>query len=55
MLLKILDGCGINSGYGREEDRQRALASGFDHHLIKPVDYEALKALKALIVAPSPP
>jgi two-component system OmpR family response regulator len=30
------------TGYGELEDRQRALTSGFDHHLIKPVDPEAL-------------
>ena len=33
------------SGYGQEEDRQRALDSGFDHYLIKPIDYGALKTL----------
>jgi len=33
------------SGYGQEEDRQRAMDSGFDHHLIKPIDYGALKTL----------
>jgi len=33
------------SGYGQEEDRQRALEAGFDHHLIKPVDFDVLKAL----------
>ena len=26
------------SGYGREEDRQHALAAGFDDHLVKPAD-----------------
>ena len=26
------------TGYGREEDRLRALQAGFDHHLTKPVD-----------------
>jgi len=30
------------SGYGRAEDKQRALAAGFDLHLIKPVDLDAL-------------
>jgi CheY-like chemotaxis protein len=33
------------SGYGREEDRQRALSAGFDHHLVKPVDFDALTSL----------
>jgi signal transduction histidine kinase/CheY-like chemotaxis protein len=26
------------TGYGRDEDRQRALEAGFDQHLVKPVD-----------------
>jgi len=30
------------SGYAQEKDRQRSLDSGFDHHLVKPVDFEAL-------------
>jgi PAS domain S-box-containing protein len=37
------------TGYGCEGDRQRALASGFDHHLVKPVDPDALQALVARI------
>jgi phosphotransferase system HPr (HPr) family protein len=35
------------TGYGQEEDRRRALAAGFDHHLLKPVDHRALSALLA--------
>jgi two-component system CheB/CheR fusion protein len=35
------------TGYGREEDRQRAFAAGFDHHLVKPVDLTALERLVA--------
>jgi CheY-like chemotaxis protein len=31
------------SGYGRPEDRQRAIAAGFDAHLIKPVDFDVLR------------
>jgi PAS domain S-box-containing protein len=30
------------TGYGQEEDRRRAQQAGFDHHLVKPVDPEAL-------------
>ncbi|MBZ5713829.1 PAS domain-containing hybrid sensor histidine kinase/response regulator [Nannocystis pusilla] len=33
------------TGYGRAEDRQRSLASGFHAHLIKPVGLAKLKAL----------
>jgi CheY-like chemotaxis protein len=31
------------TGYGKDEDRLLAMASGFDHHLVKPVDIAALK------------
>ena len=30
------------TGYGLESDRQRALAAGFDSHLVKPVDFDLL-------------
>jgi signal transduction histidine kinase len=30
------------TGYGQEEDRRRAVAAGFDGHLVKPVDIQAL-------------
>jgi signal transduction histidine kinase len=33
------------TGWGQEEDRQRARAAGFDEHLTKPVDPEALRRL----------
>ncbi len=33
------------TGYGAKEDRDRALAAGFDQHLVKPVDHEALLRL----------
>jgi signal transduction histidine kinase len=33
------------TGYGQQEDRERALASGFDRHLVKPLDLERLRAL----------
>jgi signal transduction histidine kinase/DNA-binding response OmpR family regulator len=35
------------TGYGQEEDRQRSRAAGFDCHLVKPVDPEALAGLFA--------
>ncbi len=33
------------SGYGQEEDRLRSREAGFNHHLVKPVDYRALVTL----------
>ena len=35
------------TGWGQDGDRRRALAAGFDHHLIKPVDPDKLSALIA--------
>ncbi|MDB6044777.1 MAG: hypothetical protein JWM63_3328 [Gammaproteobacteria bacterium] len=35
------------TGYGREEDRNAARAAGFDVHLVKPAEIEALQALLA--------
>jgi CheY-like chemotaxis protein len=35
------------TGYGLPEDRSRALASGFDEHLTKPVDPGALAGVLA--------
>jgi CheY-like chemotaxis protein len=35
------------SGYGRDEDKQRAIAAGFHLHLTKPIDAERLQALLA--------
>ena len=31
------------TGYGQVEDQQRALANGFDAHLVKPIDLQALQ------------
>jgi PAS domain S-box-containing protein len=39
------------TGWGQEEDKQRALEAGFDHHLTKPVEATALEKLFALINA----
>ncbi|HEX4351327.1 MAG TPA: ATP-binding protein [Polyangiales bacterium] len=33
------------TGYGQESDRQRALAAGFQEHLVKPVDLTRLKSI----------
>ncbi|WP_184211745.1 ATP-binding response regulator [Prosthecobacter dejongeii] len=41
------------TGYGQEEDKQRAMDAGFDHHLVKPVDLTRLKSL--LRVSPEEP
>jgi signal transduction histidine kinase/CheY-like chemotaxis protein len=35
------------TGYGQAEDRERALAAGFDAHLVKPVDLAALGRILA--------
>jgi CheY-like chemotaxis protein len=35
------------SGYGQPEDLRRSKEAGFDHHLVKPVDYNALMTLFA--------
>ncbi|BDT61031.1 hypothetical protein MasN3_45250 [Massilia varians] len=35
------------TGYGQEQDRQSAIAAGFDHHLVKPVAAPDLLALVA--------
>ncbi len=32
------------TGYGQDEDKQRACAAGFDVHLVKPVDIAALRS-----------
>lgn len=36
------------TGWGQEEDQRRSREAGFDHHLVKPVDLEALRALLAV-------
>ena len=35
------------TGWGQEDDRRRSRESGFDHHLVKPADIGALRALLA--------
>ena len=43
------------TGYGREEDRQHALAAGFDYHLVKPVDLDQFQGLVAQLASPAKP
>ncbi|MCC2954399.1 response regulator [Massilia sp. IC2-477] len=35
------------TGYGQDQDRRNSAAAGFDHHLVKPVDMEALDRIVA--------
>ena len=37
------------SGYGQEDDRRRSREAGFDHHLVKPVDFDRLVSLMAQV------
>jgi signal transduction histidine kinase/CheY-like chemotaxis protein len=51
--LRDLPGCAAITlvaltGYGQPEDRERALAAGFEAHLVKPVDLTALAQMLAI-------
>ena len=35
------------TGWGQDEDRRRSAAAGFDHHMVKPVEVDALERLLA--------
>ena len=37
------------TGYGQESDRQRAVAAGFDHHLVKPANFATIQRLLSAI------
>lgn len=37
------------TGYGQPADHRRSCAAGFDHHLVKPVEFAELQALLASI------
>ena len=37
------------SGYGQESDRQHSQEAGFDHHLVKPADFEKLRQILAAV------
>lgn len=42
------------TGYGRDEDKRQALTAGFDYHLVKPVDPDALSGLVAQLPKDDP-
>ncbi len=35
------------TGYGQASDREKAMAAGFDEHMVKPVDFKVLQAFFA--------
>jgi len=37
------------SGWGQEEDKRRSREAGFDHHLVKPVDFVQIEAVLATL------
>ena len=37
------------TGYGQESDRKRSMEAGFDHHLVKPVDYSKVQGMLAAV------
>jgi signal transduction histidine kinase/ActR/RegA family two-component response regulator len=41
------------TGYGQEEDRRLAREAGFNHHLVKPVDFTALNAIFSSLKEPA--
>lgn len=41
------------TGWGQQEDRQRAQEAGFDRHLVKPLDYELLTSVLAELNQPN--
>src|SRR4051812_8801179 len=41
------------TGYGRQADRDQSKAAGFNHHLVKPVDFETLHNLLSTTVRES--
>ena len=33
------------TGWGQEEDRRRSFEAGFDHHIVKPIDFAVVEKL----------
>jgi CheY-like chemotaxis protein len=42
------------TGYGSAEDKRAAVDAGFDHHLVKPIDPDALEGLVSRLKRPKP-
>jgi CheY-like chemotaxis protein len=38
------------TGYGQDADHQRSRAAGFDHHLVKPVEFGKVEQILATVV-----
>ena len=41
------------TGWGQDEDKRRSKEAGFDHHLVKPIDPTALRALLSRLTQPA--
>ena len=37
------------TGYGQDSDRQRSQDAGFDHHLVKPAEFEKVRQILASV------
>ena len=44
----------LDERYGQEDVKQQAMAAGFDYHLVKPVDPDALHGLVARLGKSTP-
>jgi PAS domain S-box-containing protein len=42
------------TGYGQEADRQRSKKAGFDHHLVKPADFDKVQQILATVSKKAP-
>ena len=42
------------TGWGQEKDRQLAFEAGFDHHMVKPVRFDAVTAINATVAGTLP-
>ena len=42
------------TGWGQTDARQRTIDAGFDHHLIKPVNFDEIKRLASARMKPPP-